>query len=795
MRNLKRFIVILLVVCSVFILASCKSCSKDKDPKAVPAVSNPDSAFLQLGNYKVSKKEAYYQLLVAYGLEALLNEVDDATLPAVANEEDFQEYLDGVIYGDEEKSEELLNEYLEGLTLSGLSTNPSDENYYVNYHRLVYRRLQYAKSVYKSEIKEDTFSEDDKKNAFESNFRKNNDLIIIRFNSQKEANDYLKDQNINLNNVNNGWEVNGTKLEPSQVQAVFENIYKEVTGSNESGVKTYEYKALTEINATLAKVAYNLPVNGYTKVATTYGPHVYLIYKVSETGNLDKEGNVVTYESKADEIIDILVDGAVSSTYATKASLENHAKHNLKIYDLGLENVYRTSYNSVYESLGYKAEEYPAYKATEEESSTVLFSYELNGSKVEVTADDVYNTLSHKYGNYIASLYLKQYVVLKDNTVYNIETGAILDQETYDEYYEAEVTEYKEAFEKGDYASLGYPNSYGWENFIRDYLGLLSEEKILINLDSALYTESLEKYKEQFYLKATIEEVDGKVIPVDQAVQEKMEEIFNEYFTATAIGIKAYYDNDYNGEADEVEEGSSEQTLLNELIEAVVEEASQSEESIDVALAKIVLAYNTSSKLANNEWSMYRAQGVQLEIVKSGSFGASSSQDDEIKAKVKATYDRIIALEKEENGAYDISGKDLSKYSTLTNEDGVTKTFTAFDFITTSGDDSAIINHENTAQLYFVTKVSGPAYIDEKEGTYKPEYKDYAKYLEDQDDVTSAIKTCINNYYIPAINKLANETVVTNTLVEDVLELLNSITFANKDSLGAYLEACKIIEE
>lgn len=795
MRNLRRFVIILLVVCSVFILASCKSCSKDKDPKAVPTVSNPDSSFLQIGNYKISKKEAYYQLLVAYGLEALLNEVDDATLPAVENEDDFQEYLDDVIYGDEEKSEELLNEYLEDLTLSGLSANPEDENYYVNHHRLVYRRLQYAKSVYKSEMTDETFSEEDKKNAFESNYRKENELIIIRFNSQKEANDYLKAQNIDLNNVNNGWIQNGTKLE--DVKSVFTAIYNEVNGLvNAEAAKTYKYSDLTEINGSLANAAYNLPVNGYTKVATTYGSYVYLVYKVSETGNLDSEGNEVTYEAKANDVIDILVDGAVSSTYATKVSLENHIKHNLKIYDLGLENVYKTSYNSVYEALGYEADEYEAFKTTEDESSTVLFSYELNGTKVEVTADDVYNSLAHKYGNYIASLYLKQYIVLKDNAVYNIETGAILDQETYDEYYEAEVTEYKEAFEKGDYASLGYPSSYGWTNFVRDYLGLLSEEKILINLDSTLYTESLDEYKEQFYLNDKIEEdEEGNVLPVDNKVQLKMEEIFNAYFSATAIGIKAYIDKDFDGQADEIEDESSEKALLNELIELVFEKVSQSEESIDVALSKVVLAYNTSSKIANNEWSMYRAEGVQLEVVKSASFSAATKQADEIKEKVKASYDRIIALEKEENGAYDISGKDLSKYATLTNEAGVTKTFTSLDFVSTSGDDSSIVNHENTAQLYFVTKASSPAYIDEEEGTYKPTYIDYTKYLADNDDVTSAVKTCITTYYIPAINELANETIVTNTLVDDVLEILNSITYADKDSLGAYLEACKIVEE
>ena len=141
MKNIKRFAVILLTICAVLVCASCKKCSKDKQ-KQNPVISNQNEVFLKVGNFQVSNNEAYYQLLNSYGLETLLSIVDDKLLPAIQDEEGYQEYLDEVIYGDEEKSDELFNEFIENLPLSGLT----EENYDA-YYRLSYRRLEAAKKI------------------------------------------------------------------------------------------------------------------------------------------------------------------------------------------------------------------------------------------------------------------------------------------------------------------------------------------------------------------------------------------------------------------------------------------------------------------------------------------------------------------------------------------------------------------------------------------------------------------------------------------------------------------------
>ena len=89
MKNFKRFIVIILAICAVMVCASCKKCSKDKN-RLIPTLSDPTGTYLKIGNYTITKKDVYYQLLNSYGTEVLLNMVDDALLPALSDEEGFK---------------------------------------------------------------------------------------------------------------------------------------------------------------------------------------------------------------------------------------------------------------------------------------------------------------------------------------------------------------------------------------------------------------------------------------------------------------------------------------------------------------------------------------------------------------------------------------------------------------------------------------------------------------------------------------------------------------------------------
>ncbi len=820
MKNWKRLIVLTLIVfCTVFV-ASCKSCSDDSTNKTVPAISNPNEVFLQIGDYKITNQKAYHQLLNSYGTETMLNILDNALLPAITDEADFNEYLDEVIYGteeltDEEKTE-AYNEFIENLPLSGLSDKETDSNYYVNYYKLIYRRLQYALAQYKAEIAEidaeakaeaekngeefvPYFTEEAKENYFKSVYTKNSDLIIIRFDSQKEANYYLTQAGINLDKANLGWYEGETKLTTEQILAKFELIYQNVNSVTTSGVKTYTYTDLGKISAQLRNAVYDWAAGTYTKVPTTYNSNVYLVYKVSETGNLDEDGNVVTYEQKADDVLEALYEANVTSTYATKEAFELEIANGLTIYDRGLENFYKLTYDSAYSALSIT--DYDEFVVTDQESTNLVFSYTVNGTKVDVSADQLFAELKQSYGTYIASLYMKQYAVLKDNTVYNFITDEILDKDTYDEYYTTDIQEYKDAFNNGEYESLGYAASYGWENFVRDYLGLLSEKDIMINLDSSLYEACLAEYKENLYLGEEITDNDGNVTQtVDQKVQNKMVEIYNAYFNLTATNVTAYYDLDLDNTADEVVATTSEEGLLYEVLAKVYAKVneiitSDDKENVASAIEAIMLEY----KLANKNdatWGEYKTAGIELATKASTSYTSSSILDDALLRQLKTQYNRFISYKnKAKDGeaviiGKDLSGVDISSAYRYEQEDTLISLYaTSDDFLKPT--DVVIV--ENVAYFHFVTKIT-KQYTISSDNPY-PTYAQYLSYIEDTSSVISSVKNCITNYYIPAISKLTSDTIVNNSLVDATLNLLPNVTFSDKAALEAYINASKIVEE
>ena len=114
----------------------------------------------------------------------------------------------------------------------------------------------------------------------------------------------------------------------------------------------------------------------------------------------------------------------------------------------------------------------------------------------------MFDALTERYGAVITLLFVQQYVVLnsKHNDVINYVTGEILNSEKYEEYVEADIDAYKESFEDGDFESYGFPASYGWENFLRDYLGLSEEAAIIVDFNSTLYEDVLALLTKSLYM-------------------------------------------------------------------------------------------------------------------------------------------------------------------------------------------------------------------------------------------------------------------------------------------------------
>lgn len=783
-QNIKKFTFIILIAICLIGCASCKKCKKcDKDKETeqvIPQISNPNGTFLKLGDFSITNKDAYFQMVNSFGLETLMNIVDEDIIPKATKDEKFDKFLDGIIYPDGEKSDELFNEFITKLPLSGLSDNPNDENYYKDYYFVRFSRIQYAKKVFKDTKSSTYYTDSQKENAFNELFSKKSQMIILDFDSSSEAKKALQNYEIDLNKLNSGWEkTDGTKLTNAEIKELFQAIYSDYHQGKTDAVKEYTYSDLKKISASLLLDVYYMDADSYTKTSKSYVGKTFLVYKVSETENLDENGNVVTLKDKLSDVMDLLIDGTVNTNYATALILSEEIGANLAIYDKGLENTFKLQYDYLISSLGLPSDDLKTFAKTSETSQTNILSYTSNGATKYVTADTFFARLVNQYGAYLSALYMKQYLILKDNPVLTITDFQILDQDKYTDYYKTDITTYKDKFLADDYSQIGFPASYGWDNFVRDYLGLLSENKILINLDSSLYEDTLRVLKEKIFLDA-----DGK----DTKVQEEMDNIAEKYFYATTIELNAYYDEDLDGKADEIEANSEKEMLARKLIRVIFEQLnSKSYTSVTTELNQISNSYNVSSIYTNNIWKEFKEAGLILSITTSKTYTSNSSISETALKQIKLQYDTIIHFKNDPNHVgVSLNGIDLSTYYRNSKLDAP---INALSFV----DASCTNLIDNKLCTYIITKAFDHPYISESANTFKPTYEDYKQYYVDSSKQDSALKNCISNFYLAAIANIVSDEVMNKILMDQCLELIESgITYGNINSLKEYINACKL---
>lgn len=548
----KRIIPCLLIVLSIFTIVSCKEKDEYKYPSQVPLYTS-NGIFAEVGNLKITNQDVYNRLLQSYGLEELENAIDAELLKDVVltadQEDDFKDQMTDLIYGTldveeltEEEKADAEKAFKREMISNGLIVDENSKNdplYYENYYRLDYKRYVKTLEVLTAEIKEhDKELEEDEEpyftdaeyiSYFTANFHKTYKLIIVTFESQKEATEAMKEVGINVDSVLGGWKNNeNTPLTNEEVVAKFKEMYKLTYNEDCTGATEYTYADLLKIkgsssSSAIANKAANLENGEYTQGPISYADRFFLMY-AEEVGTdyVYAEDDTVkfadneTYIAKKDadnnitEITDelknalfsYLVDqelGASATAYENninRVMFELRQEAGLEIFAEGLEINYKSNYESVFSALDIT--DYEAFKATTNVSSTEVAKW--NGGSL--TVDEMFNALTKRYGAVITLLFVQQYAVLtsKHNNVINYATGEILDNEKYQEYVEEDIDAYKESFEEGDFESYGYPASYGWTNFLRDYLGLTEEAAIIVDFNGTLYDDVLALYTKALYM-------------------------------------------------------------------------------------------------------------------------------------------------------------------------------------------------------------------------------------------------------------------------------------------------------
>lgn len=564
----KRIIPCLIVVLSIFAIVSCKDDTKYKYPDPVPLYTS-NGIFAEIGNLKITNQDIYNRLLQSYGIEELENAIDAELLKDVVltddQEKDFQDQMKNLIYGtvdveeltEEEKADAEKSFKLDMIS-NGLNIDDKTSSlYYENYYRLDYKRYVKTLEVLTAEIKEADaeleedeepyFTDSDYLSYFTSNFHKTYKLIIVTFESEKEAIETMKNAGINVDSLLGGWKnADNQALTNEQVVEAFKVMYKKAYKEECTGATEYTYADLLKIqgsssSSTIANKAVNLENGEYTEGPLSYSDRFFLmyaeevdsayVYDIDETFKVEDNETYIAEKDADNNIVEItdalkeklfsyLVDNILaisSSAYENninRVMYELRQAAGLEIFAEGLEIEYKSAYDTVFSTLDIT--DYEAFKATENTSSTEIAKW--NGGSL--TVDEMFNALTSRYGAVITLLFVQQYVILNSehNKVVNYITGEVLDQEKYDEYFEEDLESYKESFENGDFETYGYPSSYGWTNFLRDYLGLTEEAAIIVDFNSTLYDDVLALYTKALYM-AEVGDVEAVVLTGDEGVK------------------------------------------------------------------------------------------------------------------------------------------------------------------------------------------------------------------------------------------------------------------------------------
>ena len=518
----KILLVLVLALCAIAFV----SCGKNsyEYPAYNDLTENPSGDYVKIGNVHFTNKEMYYYLLNQYGVDTL-NEIVNKTLTTrkltTEEEKEFTNKLNETIYGvkdpsklDAAKKAELEAEFENEIKASGLhytEASSNDNLYYLNYQKNQYAQYLQALDAYIESIKEadKKANEDDDEKTVEhfdeskyvsyltSNYYKPVKALVLDFDSEASGAAML-----NIAYSNDDW--------AQDAKTVF---------TSNNAVECNSYEDLAKISNVIAQKAMTFKRGEYTHYPQSYGKRFYCLY-VDQINNsysvngqnyevntinfeLDSEGNVtkILNETLKETIFKALCkqefdDESKVENNQAKYWFELRQANNLKIYYEGLEVAYKKAYNAVYSALSIT--DFDEFKETTTGSTEKVAEWD-GGS---VTANDLYKALIARYGVITTFLLVRNNVVLtsKYNKVYNVETKAIQDQEAYNKLVKADISDIKEAFLAGNYTASGYPAAYGWDNFLRDYAGVLSEDAAITDLNSTLYTDVLALYKKGIYM-------------------------------------------------------------------------------------------------------------------------------------------------------------------------------------------------------------------------------------------------------------------------------------------------------
>ena len=551
--------------------------------------------------------------------------------------------------------------------------------------------------------------------------------------------------------------------------------------------------------------------------------YYYLMLKLEETEDVklafesDEDYKDLTAEELAAsdalkaEIVKAMRDDLFTTDIASKVLYEIRTKNSLTIYDRYLEAVYAYNYDKFFTST-VAVSDYLPFNVSKDTSKTVVASLVINGTKVEITADDLFAVLEEKYGALAVSSFIDDYLLLENNDVYNpFADNKIIDKAAYKEALKNEVATIRKNFEYDYFANSAleqygitpaFPASYGWDNFKEDYFGVTDDGDLIASSEfgGSVYTEASEAYT-----KALYQDIDEVI--------KTIKENYADYYSVNVMNLVIYVDNDFDGKGDTyvLEEAEynkdlvswtpEQEALVPELVKLLLDNAPLTgEATLSSQMSALVTLYNkgtlTSSTNAaaslydKDFFGKYKAAGLKIKWEDKATYNNDSSIVEEFADELRAIYNDVLK-------ANDLLDQDLAIPVMLNNEDGTPKVFTTefgYHYIAVTGSTSTKELPTDEEMKAIIAKYLYINSTEEEQATFENTdgfYDNLAKLTEDE-------QSFITSWYSPATEEMSGSNPIALALIADrtsdhAKELIN---FGNDSNLEERYNAInKVLKE
>ena len=498
--------------------------------------------------------------------------------------------------------------------------------------------------------------------------------------------------------------------------------------------------------------------------------HLESLISQLEEEELNKEAIQTEIDEIKASLKGQLIEDGYTSDEQTRLLMELRQEKGLKIYDRYLNATYKAAYDYLYGTT-LNITDYPEYSSDGKAHKKNVFSV----AGTTYTAQEFFEELQRVNGTSGLISMLNSYAILSSdyNKIYNPYTKKTYDKSKFNEYLSSDlytnlysgqiktVKGFKFAFEQDLFSSYGFDHSYGWENFLKDYL-LAKDEKFLAaqlfqsDLDSEYYLDS---YK--------VEDINAE-----------MQKIYDKYYSMKVVNMVVFVDFNRDGSGDTFNtEENGVQQYWNESQLALAQELTNlfyevcegvDESSLDAKLKAVATEYNQAT-YQTAQYGKFIAAGLHVTCESAAEYTSSSSLVQEFHDEMAKIYKMI-----EEADGYKLGEWTDEEQSNGYKYEPVFASSFGFHRVTIiNANDRVYVDSDKSSDLTKLTK------------------KVYKTYQDDADSMDETLKTAVETYFVPALSSVGT-TNAKNLLKQQLrLALIDNLTFDN----DSYNENYKALEE